>query len=198
MRRVIANLWTTLDGVVQSPSYADEDRSGGFEHGGWHSRYFDETVLAWSIENLSTAGGYLLGRGTYEQFASYWPSAPDAEAVVRDPLNKLPKYVASTTLTGPLAWNNSTVLDADLGQAVAALKAEEGGDLLAVGSPGLVRELLALDLVDELRLMIDPVAVGGGKRLFADDGRLRLLRLTDSRVTGTGAIIATYEVGTEN
>jgi dihydrofolate reductase len=192
MRKVIANVWMTLDGVVQSPSYADEDVTGGFGHGGWHARYFDDLSMNWVIENVRGAGGYLLGRGTYEIFAAHWPNAPEEQRMLADPLNELPKYVASTTLEVPLRWRNARLLGGDLGAAVRALKAEGGGDLHVIGSPGLVQSLLALELVDELQLMIDPVLVGGGKRLFHDDGALRALRLTDSQVTSTGAIIATY------
>jgi len=112
--------------------------------------------------------------------------------MLADPLNELPKYVASTTLKEPLGWRNARLLGGDLGAAVRALQAEEGEDLHVIGSPGLVQSLLALELVDELRLMIDPVLVGGGKRLFRDDGALRPLRLADSQVTSTGAIIVTY------
>ncbi|MGW5667174.1 dihydrofolate reductase family protein [Micromonospora sp. NPDC003776] len=194
MRKVIANVWTTLDGVVQSPSYPDEDASGGFRHGGWHARYFDELSMNWVIENVRGAGGYLLGRGTYEVFAAHWPTAPQDQQVLAEPLNTLPKYVASTTLDEPLGWRNSTLLRGDLGAAVHALKAQQGKDLHVIGSPGLVQALLALGLLDELRLMIDPVLVGGGKRLFGADGVHRALRLADSQVTSTGAIIATYAV----
>jgi dihydrofolate reductase len=192
MRKVIANEWMTLDGVVQSPSYADEDVTGGFEHGGWHARYFDDLSMNWVIENVRGAGGYLLGRGTYEIFAAYWPKAPEDQQVLAEPLNALPKYVASTTLDEPLGWQNSRLLRGDIDAAVRALKAEEGKDLHVIGSPRLVQTLMALGLVDELQLMIDPVVAGGGKRLFHDDGALRRLRLADNQVTSTGAIIATY------
>jgi dihydrofolate reductase len=192
MRKVIANEWMTLDGVVQAPIYADEDVSGGFRHGGWHARYLDDLSMNWVVENVRGAGGYLLGRGTYEIFAAHWPTAPQEQQLLAEPLNTLPKYVASTTLDEPLGWPNSTLLRGDIGAAVRALKAEEGRDLHVVGSPALVQALLALDLVDELRLMIDPLVVGGGKRLFRDDGAHRPLRLADSQVTSTGAIIATY------
>ncbi|MFD0360510.1 dihydrofolate reductase family protein [Nocardia sp. GCM10030253] len=194
MRKLIANEWMTLDGVVQAPSYADEDVTGGFEHGGWHARYFDDPSMNWVIENVRGAGGYLLGRGTYEIFAAHWPNAPQDQQVLAEPLNALPKYVASTTLDGPLGWQNSKLLQGDIGAAVRALKAEEGKDLHVIGSPGLVQSLLVLGLVDELRLMIDPVVAGGGKRLFRDDGVLRPLQLTHSQVTSTGAIITTYAV----
>jgi dihydrofolate reductase len=192
MRKVIANEWMTLDGVVQAPSYADEDLTGGFEHGGWHARYFDDLSMNWVIENVRGAGGYLLGRGTYEIFAAHWPNAPEEQQVLAEPLNTLPKYVASATLDEPLGWPNSTLLRGDIGAAVRTLKAEEGKDLHIIGSPGLFQTLLVLGLVDELRLMIDPLVVGGGKRLFRDDGAHCPLRLADSQVTSTGAIIATY------
>lgn len=192
MRKLIADEFMTLDGVVQAPSYPDEDVTGGFRHGGWHARYLDEPSMNWVIENVRGAGGYLLGRGTYETFAAHWPNAPQEQQVLAEPLNARPKYVASTSLDGPLAWQNSTLLGGDTGAAVRALKREEGGDLHLIGSPRLVQTLLALDLVDELRLMIDPVLVGGGKRLFRDDGAHRPLRLVDSWVTSTGAIVATY------
>jgi dihydrofolate reductase len=192
MRKVIANEWMTLDGVVQAPSYADEDMTGGFRHGGWHPRHFDDLSMNWVIENVRSAGGYLLGRGTYEIFAAHWPNAPQDQQVLAEPLTALPKYVASTTLDEPLGWQNSRLLRGGIGAAVSALKAEEGKDLHVIGSPGLVQTLMGLGLVDELRLMIDPLLAGGGKRLFRDDGTLRPLRLADSQVTGTGAIIVTY------
>jgi dihydrofolate reductase len=183
----------TLDGVVQAPAYADEDMSGGFERGGWHTRYLDDLSMGWVIESVSGAGGFLLGRGTYEIFAAHWPNASEEESprALSEPLNALPKYVASRTLREPLEWQNSRVLQGDLGEAVGALKAEQGKDLLVIGSPGLVQSLIELELLDELRLMIDPLLVGSGKRLFGD-GPLRRLRLIDSEATSTGAIIATY------
>jgi dihydrofolate reductase len=198
MRKVIANEWMTLDGVVQAPAYADEDTSGGFEHGGWHTPYFDDASMSWVVENVSGAGGYLLGRGTYERFAAHWPNAAGEEQMLAEPLNSLPKYVASTTLAEPLEWQNSTLLRGDVAKAVAELKAEDGRDLHVIGSPGLVQSLIGHDLIDELQLMIDPLVVGGGKRLFRDDGGLRPLRLVESQVTSTGAIIATYSAGKES
>jgi dihydrofolate reductase len=192
MRKLIANEWMTLDGVVQAPSYPDEDTTGGFEHGGWHACYFDDLSMGWVIENVTGAGGFLLGRGTYEIFAAHWPNASEEERVLAEPLNALPKYVASTTLDEPLEWHNSTLLRGDLREAVSALKSDQGRDLHVIGSPGLVQSLMDHALVDELRLMIDPLVVGRGKRLFRDDGALTPLRLVDSQVTTTGAIIATY------
>ena len=192
MGKVIVQEWMTLDGVVQAPGAADEDPSGGFGHGGWSLPYFDEVAMKWAVENVATAGGYLLGRRTYEVFAAHWPTASEAERPLAEPLNTKPKYVASTSLSEPLEWRNSTVLEGDVAGAVAALKQQEdGGDLLVIGSPQLVQTLVGQDLVDEFRVMIDPLVVGGGKRLFGDDGALRRLRLLDSQVTTTGAILAT-------
>jgi dihydrofolate reductase len=192
MRKVVVNEWMSLDGVVQAPGSADEDTSGGFEHGGWHLQYFDDLSRRVVVENVNEAGGFLLGRRTYEILAGYWPNASEEEQVVGRPLNTKPKYVASTTLTEPLEWENSTLLQGHVAEAVAALKQEDGADLHVIGSTQLVQTLIERDLVDELRLMIDPLLAGGGKRIFRDDGKLRPLRLVDSQVTTTGAILATY------
>ena len=192
MRKVIVTEWMSLDGVVQAPGAPDEDTTGGFAHGGWHLRYFDDLSMRWVVETLTAAGGYLLGRRTYEGFAAHWPNASEEEQVVAQPLNTKPKYVASRTLSEPLEWQNSTLLQGDVAQGVAALKREDGADLLVIGSTRLVQTLVEHNLVDEFRFMIDPLLVGGGKRLFRDDGALRPLRLVDSEVTTTGAIVATY------
>jgi dihydrofolate reductase len=192
MRKLIAQVWMTLDGVVQAPGTAEEDTTGGFQHGGWSLRYFDDAAMRWAVENVTGAGGFLFGRRTYEVFASHWPNASEEEQVLAEPLNTRPKYVASTTLTEPLEWQHSTVLQGDVTEAVAALKRQDGDDLLVIGSAKLVQTLVAHDLVDEFRVMIDPLVVGGGKRLFPDDGALRPLRLVDSQVTTSGAILATY------
>ena len=194
MRKVIVNEWMTLDGVVQGPGYADEDTDGGFTNGGWHLQYFDDMSRNWVVEGYASAGGFLLGRQTYENLASYWPNASDEEQVIAKPLNSLPKYVATTTLHDPLEWENSTVLKGDVAEAVAALKKEDGGDLHVIGSPAFVQTLIENELVDSYRLMIDPVVVGGGKRLFRDSGLLASLHLVDSQVTTTGAILATYSL----
>jgi dihydrofolate reductase len=195
MRNLIVQEWIALDGVVQAPGAADEDPSGGFQHGGWHLPYFDDLSMKWVLENVTGAGGFLLGRRTYEGFAAHWPNASEEEQPLAEPLNSKPKYVASTTLTEPLEWRNSTLLRGDVADAVAALKGEDGGDLLVIGSTTLVQHLLGHDLVDEFRVMIDPLVLGGGKRIFPDDGTARPLRLLDSQVSTTGAIIATYAAG---
>ncbi len=193
MRKVIVSEWMSLDGVVQAPTAPDEDTSGGFEHGGWHMRYLDDLSQNWVVEGLARAGGFLLGRRTYEMFAAYWPTASEEEQVVAQPLTAKPKYVASTTLAEPLPWQHSTVLQGDVAEAVAALKKEDGGDLYVLGSTQLVQTLIEHDLVDEFRLMIDPVVLGTGKRVFGDGrGGPRSLQLVDSQVATTGAILATY------
>jgi dihydrofolate reductase len=192
MRKVIADEFMTLDGVIQAPGQPGEDKSGGFQHGGWHVGYFDDIAQRWVVDGVVNAGGFLLGRRTYEIFAAHWPNASQEEQVLAVPLSTKPKYVASRTLTEPLAWQNSMVLQGDVAEAVAALKQEDGEDLHVIGSSELVRTLFEHGLVDEFRFMLDPVVVGGGKRLFRDDGVLRPLRLLDSQVTTTGVIIATY------
>jgi dihydrofolate reductase len=192
MRKLIVNEFMTLDGVAQAPGGVDEDTSGGFEHGGWHLRYFDDLSQKRVLESIVEAGGFLLGRRTYEIFAAYWPNAPEEEQVIAEPLNAKPKYVASTTLTEPLVWQNSAVLQGGVAQAVVALKQEDGADVHVIGSTELVQTLVEHELVDEFRMMIDPLVVGGGKRIFREDGALRPLRLVDSQVTTTGAILATY------
>ncbi len=192
MSKLIVTEWMSLDGVAQSPAYPDEDPSGGFRHGGWHLPYFDDLSMKWVLENVTGAAAYLLGRRTYEVFAAHWPNAKPEERPLAEPLNQRPKYVASRTLTEALTWQNSTLLRGDVAAAVGALKRETSGDLLVIGSTELLHTLLEHDLVDELRLMIDPIVLGGGKRVFRDDGTLRRLRVTQSQITSTGAMLVTY------
>jgi dihydrofolate reductase len=193
MRKVIVNEWMSFDGVVQSGG-ADDDTSNGFAHGGWHLPYMDEAAQQWVADGYAEAGGFLFGRRTYELLAGYWPHAKPEEASVAEPLNNLPKYVASTTLRAPLGWQNATLLEGRVESAVRSLKAEAGGDLHVVGSTQLVKTLLEHNLVDVFRLMIDPLVLGGGKRFLPDDGVKRPMHLRDSTVTSTGAILATYDV----
>jgi dihydrofolate reductase len=202
MRKVIVYEWMALDGVAQAPGALDgvaqapgapdEDTTGGFEHGGWHLPYFDDMARNWVVDTQTSAGGFLLGRRTYEGFAGYWPNASEEEQIIAEPLNTRPKYVATTTLTDPLGWQNSTVLQGDVAEAVAALKQQDGDDLLVLGSTKLVHTLIEHGLVDEFRVMIDPLVLGGGKRIFPDDGAMRPLRPIDGQVTSTGAILASY------
>jgi dihydrofolate reductase len=194
MRKVIVDEWMTLDGVAQAPGEKNEDTTDGFQYGGWHMDFVDETFMNWMLTNLNEAGGFLLGRRTYEGFAGHWPNAAEEEQPVAEPLNRAPKYVASRTLPEPLEWENSILLHGDVADAVAALKREDGGDLHVIGSTNLVQTLIENNLVDEFRFIIDPIVVGGGKRIFHDDGALRRLRLVDSEVTSKGSIIARYAV----
>lgn len=170
----------------------DEDPSGGFAHGGWHAPYFDDEAMNWVVDSVANAGGYLLGRRTYEAFAGFWPHAPEDQQMLAEPLNTLPKYVASRSLSGRLDWENSSVLEGDRVAGVTRLKAQDGADLRVIGSAGLTRDLVAHDLVDEFWLMIDPLVLGGGKRFLPDDGRRRALRVKECRTTSTGAILANY------
>ena len=196
MRKVIVTEWMSLDGVVQAPGNPTEDTTGGFPHGGWHLPYFDEMSQNWVVDYLTDAGGFLLGRRTYEILGGYWATnASEEERVVAEPLNSKPKFVASTTLQEPLEWQNSSLLRGDLAEAVGTLKLQDGGDLHVIGSTRLVQGLIQHGLVDEFRLMIDPVVLGEGKRLFPDGGPLAPLRLVDSKVTTTGAILARYLSG---
>ena len=196
MRKVIVNEFLSLDGVAQAPGGADEDTDGGFRHGGWHMQHAtDEQFQKWVMRGINEAGGFLLGRRTYEIFAGYWPNAPEEEQVVAEPLNTKPKHVASRTLTDPLEWQGSTLLDGEVPQAVRALKEADGGDLLVIGSTALVQTLIAEDLVDEYRLMIDPLMLGGGKTFFPEDGELRPLRLVEHELSPAGAMLVTYVPG---
>jgi dihydrofolate reductase len=192
MRKLIVDEWMTLDGVAQAPMESNEDMSGGFRYGGWHMPYADEAFQKWVVRNLEEAGGFIFGRRTYEAFAGHWPQAAKEEQAMADLLNQKPKYVASRTLSEPLEWQNSRLLHGDLKHSVAALKGEDGADLHVIGSTNFVQSLFKENLVDELRVIIDPVTVGGGKRIFPEDGALRAMRLVQSEITGAGGFIATY------
>jgi dihydrofolate reductase len=194
MGKLIAHEWMTLDGVVQAPSYPDEDRDGGFTLGGWHNRYWDDAAMQWLVENVTSSEAFLLGRRTYEIFANHWPNAGPEEQALAEPLNTRPKYVASRTIEGALDWNNSTLLSGDAVDSVAALKNDLAADVHLIGSADLLRSLMRGRIVDELRLMVDPIIIGGGKRFFPDDITTGALRLASHSVTSTGAILATYEI----
>jgi dihydrofolate reductase len=192
MRKVIVSEFVTLDGVMQAPGLPDEDRSGGFEYGGWQMPLLDDTARKAITEGMAATGGFLLGRVTYEIFAGYWPSAP-AEEPLAEIINRLPKYVVSTTLQEPLAWNNSHLINGDVAGEVTKLKQETGKDLQVIGSGELVQTLIRHDLVDEYRIMINPIVLGKGKRLFREGIAKNSLRLVDSETSSTGVLIATYQ-----
>jgi dihydrofolate reductase len=187
--RVQNNL--TLDGVMQAPGGADEDRRDGFRYGGWAQPYFDPVMAEAAGESMSQGGAMLFGRRTYEQFASFWPNQPDDDPFAKV-LNDTQKYVASTTLREPLPWANSTLLSGDVPDAVAKLKAELAKDLVILGSGELIRSLLPHGLIDEFTLQIHPLVLGTGRRLFRDDGEYAALELVKSKATTTGVILATY------
>ena len=190
MRKVIVSVFVSLDGVMQAPGHLDEDRDGGFERGGWQQPYFDDVMGTAVDKSLRNAGGLLLGRRTYEHFAGYWPTAPEDQEP--ELMNDLPKFVASTTLEEPLVWSNSTLLKGDVAVEVSKLKEGSGADLLVLGSGDLSQTLMRHDLVDEYQLMVHPVVLGKGKRLFRDGDSTRPLRLVDSTTTGTGVLLVTY------
>lgn len=191
MSKLIVSEFLTLDGVMQAPGDPDEDRRGDFRHGGWQSPFFDELLGKFVSEGLADAGGLLLGRRTYEIFAAHWPNQP-ADDPLAGTLNALPKHVASTTLTDPLDWQNSTVISGDVAAGIGELKVREGKDLLVIGSGELVQTLVQHELVDEYRLMVHPIVLGAGRRLFPDDSRKLPLQLIGWTTSTTGVLILTY------
>ena len=195
--RLVVSQFMSLDGVVQAPGAPEEDRDGGFAHGGWSMPFFDPATMGPAYADvLAGTDALLFGRRTFQTMAAAWPGrAGDPFA---DRMNALPKYVASRSLTErELDWSNSTLLDAaDALGAVRRILSSKRGTLLLMGSVSLARSLIAEGLVDEYRLMIEPVIVGGGKRLFPDDGQLRALTLVEATTSGTGVHICHYRPAT--
>lgn len=189
MSRVVVINHVTLDGVMQAPGRPDEDRRGGFEHGGWAIPRNDDVIGAALGARMAESGGLLLGRRTYEDLLSYWNTQ---ESPFKDALNAAPKYVTSRTLREPLAWPNSILLDGDAAVTVAELKEQPGKELGIMGSGELIRSLIPEGLIDEYMLIIHPLVLGSGRRLFPHDGRVQPLRLVDSTTTTAGVLIATY------
>lgn len=192
MKLVVMN-HVTLDGVMQGPGRADEDPRGGFAHGGWATPRIDEVVGRVMGERMASGGALLFGRRTYDDLLTHWNRLPDSPFAPA--LNNASKYVASTTLNEPLPWPNSTLLRGDVVDAVAALKAEAGGALGIMGSGALIQALLPHNLIDEYVLMIHPLVLGTGRRLFRDGGTPATLQLVDCVTATTGVLIATYESG---
>ena len=191
MRLVIIE-FISLDGVVQAPGGREEDTDGGFAHGGWSHPFFDEIVGAGFDDALEKADALLYGRRTWQTMAAAWPErAGDPFA---DRMNAIPKYVVSSTLADDeLTWANSTRIPGEDAVAqIRELRESEGGDLLVMGSPTLARTLLHEGLVDELRLLIEPVLLGGGKTIFPGDGALWTLELVSTATSGTGVLVNTY------
>jgi dihydrofolate reductase len=191
MRKLVVAEGLTLDGVMQAPGDPDEDRSGGFDDGGWQMPYFDEVAGEAVGKSMAETGAFLFGRRTYEIMASHWPNVPEGD-MFADVLNGLPKYVASKTLQEPLAWANSNLLGQDLPTAIKDIKKEDGGNIVVLGSGNLVQTLIQHDLIDEYALMIHPLVLGTGKKLFEDGLAKVSLRLLDSMTTTTGVVFASY------
>jgi dihydrofolate reductase len=190
--RLTLHAFLTLDGVMQAPGGPDEDRSGGFAHGGWSFPYGDADFGATMAGWFEAADAFLLGRRTYEIFAGHWPQVTDPADPIASQLNALPKYVAGTTL-GSLAWANSVLLGGDVAAEVAKLRDQPGRELQVHGSGQLAQTLIEHDLVDEYRLLTFPVHLGTGQRLLRDGLRAGALRLLSAETTSTGVIVARYE-----
>ncbi|MCE7080641.1 dihydrofolate reductase family protein [Streptomyces sp. ST2-7A] len=192
--RIVLSDFMSLDGVVQAPGGPGEDTEGGFAHGGWSMPYFDVEVMGGAIdEAMKETRALLFGRRTWQTMAAAWPERAGTDPFA-DHMNAITKYVASTTLTeADMTWNNSTLLPADnvLG-AVADLRASGEGDMHVMGSSVLARSLVENGLVDEYRLMISPVLLGGGKRMFPEDGVARHLRLVSHTVASTGTQVCVF------
>ena len=191
MRKLVVTTFATLDGVMQAPGGPDEDRDGGFEHGGWSVGYWDEMMGSVAEEIHLAAGAVLFGRRTYETLAGYWPHVGDDQPLAAK-LNSVPKYVASTSRPN-LEWSNSMLLEGEVPEAIVRLKAEDGDPVLVIGSSALLQTLIRHDLVDTFTVWTFPVVVGEGKRLFGSGAIPAGLRLADTRTSTTGVTIATYE-----
>ncbi|SNR66895.1 Dihydrofolate reductase [Haloechinothrix alba] len=191
--QIILSDFMSLDGVVQAPGEREEDTDGGFTHGGWSMPYFEPETMGSAVgEVMGRTEALLFGRRTWQTMAAAWPDRAGDEFA--DRMNEIPKYVASRTLTqDDLTWSGSTLLPADdaIG-AVRELRAKDGKGLQVMGSASLAAQLIEHDLVDEYRLMIEPILLGGGKRVFPDGGQARPLELASTTTTGTGVLICTY------
>lgn len=190
MRKLMATTFVSLDGVAQAPGGRDEDRDGGFEHGGWAVPFVDQQLIRRMAELTNEAGALLLGRRTYEIFAASWPLAEPGDEIGAK-LNGMPKYVASRTLD-TVSWRNSTLLTGDVAVAVAKLKQGDGGEIQVHGSPGLLQTLIRHGLVDEFHVMAVPVLIGSGKRLFAEGTVPAGLKMVDSVRMSSGVVVGRY------
>ena len=193
MRKLAVVEFVTLDGVMQGLGRPDEDRSGGFEHGGWSGPYGDEVLAQEAGQGVAQTSAYLFGRKTYEHMAAHWPHEPDDNPIAAS-LNARPKYVVTRTLRHTdLRWPNSHVVEGDVAAAVHSLKAEGDGFVTVLGSGELVQRLIADELVDTYQIMLHPLLLGSGRRLFRDYPRPQRLRLTSSIPTTTGVLLLSYE-----
>jgi dihydrofolate reductase len=197
MAKIVVINHLTLDGVMQSPGRPEEDMRGGFTHGGWGSRNSDEEMLGAVYARVNAGGGLrlLLGRWTYEEMLGYWNTQ---DSPFKDGLNNAPKYVASRTLHEPLPWPNSTLLKGEAAGAVAELKQQVIGDLFVMGSGELIETLMRRNLIDEYLLVIHPLVLGTGRRMFAGGAPPAALRLVDAKTTAKGVVIAAYETAVDS
>ncbi len=186
MRKIIVSEYVTLDGVMEDPGGGEKS-----EHGGWSFQFWNEEAAKYKFNELFASDALLLGRVTYQGFAKAWPSMKD-EAGFADRMNSIPKYVVSTTLE-KVEWNNSTLIKGNIAEEVAKLKQQPGQDILVAGIAELVHTLMQDDLIDEYRLMIHPVVLGGGKRLFREGTDKKALRLTDTRTFSSGIVVLSYQ-----
>ena len=192
MRKLVAVEFLSLDGVYQAPGHPEEDREGGFAHGGWQMPYADDDAfMKMAVEGMQQTDANLFGRKTYEIMAAFWPTAPADDPFAKH-LNTVRKYVASRTLKDP-TWENSTVLEGDVPTAVAELKEGPGKNISILGSGELVRSLMADDLIDEYQLIVSPIVLGSGKKLFGPSDEVKKLALVDAVTTKTGSQLLTYQ-----
>ena len=191
MSKLTITTFLTLDGVMQAPGGPGEDDSGGFRHGGWLVPYFDDHLGKFMSSVFDRVDAFLLGRGTYQIFAGHWPRVTDEADPIASRLNKLPKHVATKTLE-KVEWNNSSIVR-DVVREVPALKGRYGRELQVHGSPALAQTLIENDLVDELNLLVFPIVLGTGKRLFGKGTVPTAFKLTSSTTSSTGVVIATYQ-----
>ncbi|MCO8255614.1 dihydrofolate reductase family protein [Haladaptatus sp. AB618] len=190
--KIVVGTFLTLDGVMQAPGGPEEDRDGGFEHGGWSVNYWDEKMGDVMDDQFAETDALLLGRKTYEIFAAHWPNVDAEGDPMTEKLNNMPKYVASRTLDA-VEWNNSTLLSGDVAEAIEDLKDERGDVIMVQGSHDLIQTLLAHDLVDEFWLWIFPLVLGDGKRLFEGGTIPAALVLTTAETSSTGVQMLRFD-----
>jgi dihydrofolate reductase len=194
MPKIIVNAFLTLDGVMQAPGGPDEDRDGGFPHGGWQAPYSDEVVGRLIVDGVKDAGAFLLGRKTYDIFSSYWPKVTDPNNPIATALNSLPKYVLSRSLER-VSWNNSSLIRGDAVAEIRKLRQQPGGTVQTWGSADALQTLLKNDLIDEYRLFIYPLVLGSGKRLFGSGTVPAALKQVEAVTTSKGPTYYRFERG---
>jgi dihydrofolate reductase len=192
-RKIVIQEFLTMDGVMQGPGTKDEDTRGNFKYGGWQIPFYDDQVVEFMLERYTSADALLLGERTYKTFADYWPTAPDDGNPFATEMNRLKKYVVSNASI-ELSWNNSEQIKGNVVEKIQHLKSQDGKDILVLGSGNLVQSLMANDLVDEYALMIAPIKLGTGARLFNNDNVEQRLTLQSCSTAGTGELLLTYGV----